>query len=430
MRVVQMWKGTSDRAGGGGLLMGQLHRRLRRDGVDSRIPAEERAAGEDPGEVALLPRWRADGALYRITRRLGLNDVHRISSFAVPSHPFVAAADVVHVHGTHSGCFNYLALPALARRKPVVMTLHDMWAMTGHCAGSYDCERWRIGCGACPYPDANPPVERDATRTEWRLKRWAFLTARLTLVTVSESLSDLVAGSFLADLPVHCIPNGVDTGTLRPLDRADCRRQLDLPQDAPIVAFPAIDLLDRRKGADLLLDALHRLDPALAARVVVLLIGRNGETLARQGPVDFRRLGYLDSDADKAVAFGAADVMACPSRWETMGMVIAEAAACARPAVAFDVTGVRSVVRHGVTGHLARPFDAADFAAGLAALLTDDERRRRAGAAARQRAVEAYSVDAMTQRYRDLYRHLVAAAPARSTVRSNGSRPPHRHPQA
>ena len=63
MRVVQMWKGTSDRAGGGGLLMGQLHRRLRRDGVDSRILAEERAAASFGGVVGEDDRaaWAALG---------------------------------------------------------------------------------------------------------------------------------------------------------------------------------------------------------------------------------------------------------------------------------------------------------------------------------------------------------------------------------
>ena len=409
MRILHLWKGTTARAGGGGLLMGQLHRGLLRDGVDSRVLAEWRAEGETPGEVALLPRWRVDGALRRVTRRVGLNDIHKLSSFAVASHPFVREADVVHVHGTHSDCFNYLALPALARHRPLLMTLHDMWAMTGHCADGYGCDRWRTGCGACPRLDANPVVARDATRLEWRLKRWALGRARPTLVTVSESLEAMVGQSFLAGLPVHRIANGVDTDTLRPLDPAVCRQRLGLPQDGHVVVFPAIDLGHAHKGGDLLLDALARLDPALAARVTLLLVGGNGAGLAARSPVACRELGFVATDADKAVAFGAADLMACPSRGESMGLVIAEAAACGRPAVGFEVTGVRSVVRDGVTGHLARPFDTAAFAAGLAALLTDGGRRRQAGEAARQRAVDEYSLSSMTQRYRQLYGQVAAA---------------------
>ena len=47
-----------------------------------------------------------------------------------------------------------------------------MWSFTGHCAYSYDCERWKTGCGSCPYPDIYPAIRRDTTEWEWKLKNW------------------------------------------------------------------------------------------------------------------------------------------------------------------------------------------------------------------------------------------------------------------
>jgi hypothetical protein len=104
-----------------------------------------------------------------VTSQLGLNDLHNLSSFRARSTDFYKQADIVHLHGTH-GWFNYLAIPGLAREKPVVFTLHDMWPMTGHCCNSLDCDRWAKGCGNCPHLDTHPPVKRDNTALEWKLK--------------------------------------------------------------------------------------------------------------------------------------------------------------------------------------------------------------------------------------------------------------------
>ena len=56
-------------------------------------------------------------------------------------------ADLLNFHGIHGQFFSYLALPFLTRNKPAVFTVRDMWPLTGHCAVSYDCERWKTGCG-------------------------------------------------------------------------------------------------------------------------------------------------------------------------------------------------------------------------------------------------------------------------------------------
>ena len=60
--------------------------------------------------------------------------------------------DLVHVH---SMCDNYLNVNLFFNylRKadiPVVWTLHDNWAFTGRCA-QFRCEKWKEGCGNCPY---------------------------------------------------------------------------------------------------------------------------------------------------------------------------------------------------------------------------------------------------------------------------------------
>ena len=143
LSVVHCWRSPDGGpGGGGGIAMWRLHQNLLAAGVKSRILCE--AGATDSAAVALVPRWRRlDNLVHRLTRRLGLNDIHRVSSPLLARHPFYREADVVHFHGLHTAFLSYLALPGLTRHKPAVFTMHDLWALTGHCAFSYDCERWR-----------------------------------------------------------------------------------------------------------------------------------------------------------------------------------------------------------------------------------------------------------------------------------------------
>ena len=58
-----------------------------------------------------------------------------------------APIDLMHCHNLHGGYFDLRRLRSLSRRLPVVVTLHDAWLLSGHCAHSFTCERWKCGCG-------------------------------------------------------------------------------------------------------------------------------------------------------------------------------------------------------------------------------------------------------------------------------------------
>jgi glycosyltransferase involved in cell wall biosynthesis len=80
-----------------------------------------------------------------------------------------------------------------------------------------------------------------------------------------------------------------------------------------------------------------------------------------------------------------------------------EAAACARPVVASDVSGCRHFIRNGVEGALVPPNDAAALADALERLAKDPELRSRQGAAARARLVAGYTTASVKQAIRDTY---------------------------
>jgi glycosyltransferase involved in cell wall biosynthesis len=347
--------------------------------------------------------WRAlDRAAGEVLDRLGLQYAFYPSSFAVADDPWFQDADVVQIHNTHGNYFSLTALPYLSRRRPIVWLLHDMWAFTGHVAYAYDCERWRHGCGACPYLGEYPALPRDTTSLLWKMKRAVYARSRLTLVTPSSWLAELVRSSpLLGQFPIHHVPYGVDTEVYSPGPRAEARRRLGLPADRQIVLFVATDLAEQRKGFQFVDRALAGLENPL-----LLAVAGSGEA---ESAAEMRILRTQDEWL-LVDAYRAADVVLLPTLADNLPNVVIESMACAIPCVAFATGGVPDAVRHLETGYLVRPGDAFGLARGLRTLLRDSGLRVRLGAAAREAAAAEYSLARQSERYLSVYESLLDAA--------------------
>ncbi|HKR20004.1 MAG TPA: glycosyltransferase family 4 protein [Stellaceae bacterium] len=84
-----------------------------------------------------------------------------------------------------------------------------------------------------------------------------------------------------------------------------------------------------------------------------------------------------------------------------------EAAAMARPIVASDIAGVRSIAQHEINALLVPPGDEAALANALVTLARDSTLRQRLGAAGRERVAQGFSDDAVAEATRALYRELL-----------------------
>jgi glycosyltransferase involved in cell wall biosynthesis len=396
----------SDKSGGAAIAGYRLHQGLLAQGIDSRLLVGIRNTKEP--QVEMIPRKLSiEGKIANLTRPLGLNYLQYIGTFEIPKHEFYKNADILNFHNLHSGTFNYLAVPSLTENKPAVFTLHDMWSFTGHCSYSYDCDRWKIGCGKCPYPNTHPKIQRDNTRLEWKLKNWVYSRANLTIVTLSHWLTEQVKQSMLNRFSIHHIPNGIDTEVYQPLDPEQCKAILRIPKEKKILMFGAASLKDPRKGTDLVLEALLQLPESLKRETILLTIGHGGEEIATSVGMEIIDLGYLNNDLLKSMAFSVADLFIFPSRADNLPLVLQESMACGTPMVSFKVGGIPDLVRPGVTGYLAQPDDSKDFAGGIIQLLEDENLRRSMSNNCRAIALEEYSLEKQAKRYIELYHQLL-----------------------
>ncbi|MBD0330879.1 MAG: glycosyltransferase [Thermoleophilia bacterium] len=374
MRIVQL--STSDLQGGAEKTAWKLHRAFRERGHESLLVVGRKLSA-DPNVIEIDASRRGRGLRGRLTRRLewalGLQYLDHPGSHRVPEA--VGELDVVHAHNLHGGYFDLAALRRLSTLAPTILTLHDMWLITGHCAHAFGCERWRRGCGACPDLTIYPALTRDGTRANLRRKQRLLQDADLVVASPAEWLLELVAASYLATKPRRRIPNPVDTRVFAPGDRRAARAALGLPVDRPVVLLPARDAVTSHFKDFVLFE---RSIEALGDPPPLALTFDGGERGA-PGRVTFVR-GSFDEE-QVARFYRAADVVAVPSRAETLPLTILEAFASAVPVVATRVGGVPELVRDGENGLLVEPGDVDGFAAALRRLLGEPATATRLGAA-------------------------------------------------
>lgn len=244
--------------------------------------------------------------------------------------------DLVHIHNIH-GCFiNYSLLFTYLKEHniPVVWTLHDCWAMTGHCTHFMrtNCMKWQTGCNHCPQKRTFPATYLlDRSERNYSLKKRLFTSMPvMQITTVSNWLKGIAEASFLKKYPVTVVPNGIKTDVFVP-EPSDVKEQYGL-QGKKLLMAVAIGL-DERKG---LYDYI-KLAEKLSADYQLMLVGL---TEKEQKSLPKRIIGVKRTNGAKELAsyYSAADALLSLSYEETFGLTIAEAMACGTPAVVYDNT--------------------------------------------------------------------------------------------
>jgi len=407
MKIVHI--GTADNSGGAARASFQLHEGLLRLGHESRMLVgqkfEERPEIERIGFSRSLRGRVLDRFVLELETRTGLQNLIQPKRRAFLAHRFVTEADIIHLHNLHGNFFCHTILPSLSKIAPIVWTLHDTWALTGHCSYNYDCGRWETGCGKCPNLDEYPSIKVDTTAFLWRVKERVYRHADLHIVAPSKWLSTMALQSpLLKSFRVHCIPYGIDTQIFHPIDRSDARNGLAIPPDATVVMIIGLPG-GQRKGVEYLLTALDRLKTE--PKPWLLIVGSRGLLNAVGKPFPIRELGYVESREIMNLCFSAADLFVLPTLADNFPVTLLEALAAGTPPIAFDVGGVPDIVRHMETGYLAAYKDAEDLARGIDLLLTDGGLRERLGRCCREVVESEYSMELQARRFEKLYQDII-----------------------
>ena len=311
--------------------------------------------------ITLLP------GVHDWTHRTGMRFLRSLTSDVV---------DVVHLHSVVNTGLPIRGVSELARRVPVIWTLHDEWAVTG--GVSYDLSRFgdRRDRRRC---SRHIGFERDV--------RVAFVSRRLrrfpivlhTVVSPSRWLSARArdSGRFPAarlEVVRHGLPLLEDPS--RGIPRDEARRTLSIPPDDRVVLLIAATLGVAYKGVRYAIEALRQLADRDATGLTVIACGAGADAVARRLPGHLRVIAISASTAaDLCRIYRAADVTVMPSLADNFPYVALESLACETPLVAADCAGLREIVTESGGGRLAPAASAPGLATALRAFLEDPAAR-------------------------------------------------------
>lgn len=458
MRVLLL--STYDSGGGAAVATHRLQRALQAIGLQVRMLCLHRSKqGEDIAgyyqgrwgacrAFALKAYERAD-----IIRHNGFvpKPLWQFSSASVgvdiSQHPWVAWADVIHLHWVNQGFLSMQSLASLqALTKPLVWTLHDLWAVTGGCHIPLSfgvehtelCSGFEGDCSACPLLAKRGQAYAQHLHQSKRILHQAHNP--IHYIAVSRGMAELFGRSSLHRglMPAKVIPPA-----LAPLPSSTKPTSLDLSWHKPTTKYiltAAARLEDAVKGLPLLLKVCEGVNSRLAKglslgandKVVPRqatgynFVSREGNTLSGEGVIPYevefllvgelspdkalpkgvRPLGRLGAEALAYLYTHIADITLSTSLFESFGQTLTESLSCGKPVVAFRACGPEDIIQHGTNGYLADAYDTEQMAGLILRLLAEQEAGLFSPEVCRQ-SVEAFRPEAVAEAHRAVYAEIV-----------------------
>lgn len=404
---------AKDLAGGAHRSAFRLHQALRAARVESIMAVREKTSN-DPNVhqvTAAEMGWpsRGRGFFDRLPASclidrdepisLGLQSIH-LSQLIDRLAP-----DVVHLHWVNGGMVGIAA--AATATRPVIWTLHDMWAFTGGCHYAGDCTEFRATCNSCP--KVKPwPVARAVPHWVHTRKSRLWGKRRLNAIAPSEWMATAARESSLfANADVRQIGYCFDPTIFKPDGREAARRRLGLTPETPCALF--VNASQPRKGATMIRRIMEKMSQMPAWQNCGFLFAGGLPRGVRGDEPGVRPLPATHDEAVMAEYFAAADLFVMPSLEDNLPNVIIESLACGTPVVAFAVGGIPEMITEGVNGCLSKQCTVAGMAEAISRL---DPRALRSRNAIAADARSRYSQAEISRQHVAFYRDLVHGWPS------------------
>ncbi len=254
--------------------------------------------------------------------------------------------DVVHLHSINCNMVNIYKLVHFLKRRqiPTVVTNHAEFFYTGSCAYSYECDKWKTGCGECPdLYRASLSKHFDRTATAHKKMKRAFENAQnFCIVSVSPWVNNRAMESpILENLQHKFVLNGVNTDVFKPSDSAQLKEKLGIQENERVLFLVTAFFTDdpkNIKGGYNLIKLAERLKEK---NIRIIVAGKYKACM--DYPENMVLLGEVSDQKLLAAYYSLADLSVIVSKKETFSMPVAESLCCGTPIVGFKAGGPESI---------------------------------------------------------------------------------------
>jgi glycosyltransferase involved in cell wall biosynthesis len=290
--------------------------------------------------------------LRRINIQLGKEDFC-FPGTSCPSKFLIKEPTLVHLHNPFPDYFDLRSLKVISEKYPLLITAHDCWLMTGHCAHPIGCHRFKIGCGHCPDLTITPSIVRDNTRQNLDTKIRIYDSSKMYLATpcnwLKEKFLESKVGTFFEEIRV--IPNGIKTDHFFPIpNKQELRKKYDLSTNALIFCFVGNRVTDNPwKNFQLMLNSLKIFAQNHSQNIIFLCVGEERETISLPN-LDCRFIKSTNEIKELNEIYNCADYYLHLAKADTFPNTILEAQSCGLPVFANPVCGIPEQILENKTG--------------------------------------------------------------------------------
>jgi glycosyltransferase involved in cell wall biosynthesis len=371
---------TSDINGGAAIAAHRLHKALLKNNIDSKMLVMKKASNEKEVVLArnnnfekhifskirvlfkkiILSRYKNRKDIIFSPAKFGLD---------ITKNKIIQEADVIHLHWVVG---NFLSLNSLDKlfslNKKIVWTLHDMWAFTGGCHYSDECEKYKHACYDCPILNSNK--EKDLSRKVFEKKSKIYQGRDINIITCSEWLGECAKQSkLLKNKNINSIPNVLDNNIFKNIDQNIARDILSLDKNKKYILFGAMNSTsDPRKGWDYLKNSIKIINERYAdvkGDVELLVFGSSYSKDVEKTTLSVKFLGRFFDEIALSLIYNSADLFVAPSLEDNLPNTVLESLHCGTPVVAFNIGGMPDMIEHEKNGYLAKCKDSKDLANGI-----------------------------------------------------------------
>jgi len=244
--------------------------------------------------------------------------------------------DLIALHNLHG---YYIHLPTLLdfinkTNVPVVWTLFDCWAFTGHCSYFDDigCVKWKNHCFSCPKHKSYPSSWVDNSFFNFEEKRKYFTSVNnMEIIAHSKWLGDLVGNSFLKKYRIHVTPSAINLDLFKPMDSI---LKVGIKIGEKKVILGCANNWSNRKGYH----DFVALSKMLEDEYQVVMIGLNAKEINAL-PNNVIGLYRTESIEELAQWYSLAYVFVNPTSQDNFPTTNLEALACGTPVITYKTGG-------------------------------------------------------------------------------------------
>lgn len=315
--------------------------------------------------------------------------------------PIIKNADIIHIHCINS---EYMSLKniedIILLGKPVVITLHDSWFLTGGCHVLDGCENYMTGCKSC----GEIKRCRRITRRCYRKKRNMLKKRNVYYTAPSQWTYNNYLRSGLAREKCVIIGNTLNYDIFKPSSQREQRN------GSIRLLFGAVNSTETPyKGFAYLIDMLklfHDMKPDLTQRIELHIFGAYGseEDILKEYNCKFE--GYIKNEKEMARLYDMSDIYIVPSLEDSFNQTVLESCACETPVVSFKTGGICDIIKHKQTGYLAEYKNARDLMQGVEWILSNNKDNC-IGKAARNDVKVRFSEEQIASRYIEVYNDIL-----------------------